>query len=171
MANRDMKIYWESGCVFHESNGADFHSGFTSKYAAGTMNTVSTTETANPPMMARANGAYASLPVPSFMAIGSNPTTVAKEVTRMGRNWLRHARETASRNGRLSSRSRLVNSTMRMLLDTTIPTTITTPINDITLRVVPVTNSISNTPVNPVGTASKINSGSVNDLNCATRIK
>ena len=58
------------------------------KYAAGTMNTVSTTDTANPPMIARASGAYASLPVPSFMAIGSKPITVANDVIRIGRNWL-----------------------------------------------------------------------------------
>ena len=42
---------------------------------------VSTNDTAMPPMMARANGAYASLPVPSFIAIGVRPTMVAGGVT------------------------------------------------------------------------------------------
>ena len=60
---------------------------------------------------------------------------------------------------------------MRMLLETTMPTIITTPISDMTLSVVPVAKRMINTPVNPVGTASKISNGSRNDLNCATRIK
>ena len=51
------------------------------------------------------------------------------------------------------------------------PTIITTPINDITFNVVPVSHRISNTPVSPVGMASRIRNGSRNDLNCATRIK
>ena len=42
------------------------------RYAAGTMNTVTATETSSPPMIARASGAYASLPAPSFSAIGSS---------------------------------------------------------------------------------------------------
>ena len=44
------------------------------------MNTVSTTDTVSPPMIARASGAYASLPSPSFMAIGRSPMMVASEV-------------------------------------------------------------------------------------------
>ena len=51
------------------------------------------------------------------------------------------------------------------------PTIISTPISDCTLSVVPVTNSATSTPVRPVGTASRISSGSVNDRNCATRIR
>jgi hypothetical protein len=58
-----------------------------------------------------------------------------------------------------------------MLLDTTMPTIITIPISDMMLSVVPVAHSVSNTPVNPVGTASRIRKGSTKDLNCATRIK
>ena len=104
-------------------------------------------------------------------AIGINPNSVASDVINTGRKRTRQANETASRSGRPSARSRLVNSTMRMLLETTMPTIITTPINDMTLSVVPVANRMISTPVKPVGTASKINSGSRNDLNCATRIK
>ena len=51
------------------------------------------------------------------------------------------------------------------------PTIMTTPINDITLSVVPVAKRINKTPVSPVGTASKISSGSRNDSNWATRIR
>ena len=103
--------------------------------------------------------------------MGMSPIRVASEVINTGRNRTRQARDTASRRGRPSARNRRVNSTMRMLLDTTIPTIITTPISDITLRVVPLVNNISSTPVRPVGTASKMSSGSAKDLNCATRIR
>ena len=54
-----------------------------------------------------------------------------------------------------------MNSTIRMLFDTTMPTIITTPISDCTLSVVPVRYSASSTPVRPGGTASRISSGSV----------
>ena len=55
-----------------------------------------------------------------------------------------------------------------MLFDTTIPTIITTPINDITFSVVCVTSKKSRTPASPGGTASKMIKGSVHDANCAT---
>ncbi len=64
--------------------------------------------------------------------------SVASEVISTGRSRTRQASDTASRNGRPSSRSRLVNSTIRMLLETTMPTIITTPISDMTFSVVPV---------------------------------
>ena len=48
------------------------------------MKTVSITEAVRPPMMARASGAYCSLPVPSFSAIGTMPMMVASEVIRIG---------------------------------------------------------------------------------------
>src|SRR6516225_8415863 len=56
----------------------------TSKYAAGTRYTVTTTETNNPPMIALANGAYALLPASIPNAIGIKPKRVASEVMRMG---------------------------------------------------------------------------------------
>ena len=122
-------------------------------------------------MIARASGAYASLPVPSFSAIGNNPISVASEVISTGRNRIRQAWDTACRSGRPSARSRLVKSTIRMLFDTTMPTIITTPIKDMMFMVVPVANRMSSTPVTPVGTASRIRNGSTNDLSCATRIR
>ena len=43
-----------------------------------------------------------------------------------------------------------------MLLETTIPTIITTPISDCTFSVVPVAYSVTSTPMRPIGTASRI---------------
>ena len=60
---------------------------------------------------------------------------------------------------------------MRMLFDIAIPASITTPIRDITFKVVPVRRRTRITPVIPGGSASKMIKGSRNDLNCATRIK
>ena len=59
---------------------------------------VSATETIKPPMMTRAKGAYASLPVSSFNAMGRSPTIVASEVIRIGRRRMRQEWATASRN-------------------------------------------------------------------------
>ena len=70
-----------------------------------------------------------------------------------------------------SRRKCRVNSTIRILFDTTMPTIITTPISDMTFSVVPVSNSVSNTPVKPVGTASRMINGSRNEANCATSIE
>ncbi len=46
--------------------------------------------------MARASGAYCSLPVPSFSAIGTMPMMVASEVIRIGRRRTRQDVITAS---------------------------------------------------------------------------
>jgi len=53
------------------------------KIRAGTMNTVSRTEELSPPIIARASGAYCSLPVPIFSAIGTIPMIVASDVTEL----------------------------------------------------------------------------------------
>ncbi len=47
-------------------------------------------------MMARASGAYCSLPVPSFSAMGIMPMMVASEVIKMGRSRTRQEVITAS---------------------------------------------------------------------------
>ena len=85
---------------------------------------------------------------------------VASDVIRMGRRRMRHEFTTASSSGMPSASKRCVNSTMRMLLDTTIPTIIKTPMSDCTLSVVPVMKSATSTPASPVGTASRIKMGS-----------
>ncbi len=51
------------------------------------------------------------------------------------------------------------------------PAIMTTPMSDMTLSVVSVKASTSSTPTMPGGTASRMRSGSTNDLNCATRIR
>ena len=48
-------------------------------------------------VIALASGAYASLPAPSFKAMGSSPKIVASEVISTGRKRMRHARATAAR--------------------------------------------------------------------------
>ena len=58
-----------------------------------------------------------------------------------------------------------------MLFEAEIPTSISTPISDITFRVVPVSGRMISTPMNPIGIASMIRKGSLKDLNCATRIR
>ena len=103
--------------------------------------------------------------------MGNRPKIVASEVISTGRKRTRQAIATASRTAMPPSRNCLVNSTMRMLFDTTMPTIITTPISDITFSVVPVARRNSSTPVNPGGIASKMMNGSFHDANCATRIR
>ena len=51
------------------------------------------------------------------------------------------------------------------------PTSIRTPMSDITLSVVWVSGSTTSTPMKPIGIASMIRNGSLNDRNCATRIR
>src|SRR5258708_39418098 len=51
------------------------------------------------------------------------------------------------------------------------PTSMTTPISDITFSVVPVRYKTNSTPDKPGGTATRMMKGSMNDRNCATRIR
>ena len=81
----------------------------------------------------------------------------------MGRKRTRQAVPTASRKGIPSARSVRANSTIKMLLETTMPTIMTTPMSDITLRVVPVSSNTTITPVIPGGIASKMMKGSMKD--------
>ena len=99
------------------------------------------------------------------------PIMVASDVISTGRRRTLQDVATASRTLMPSSRKCRANSTIRMLLDTAIPTSITTPIRDITFSVVPVSTSVSNTPVIPGGTASRMMKGSTKDRNWATRIR
>ena len=70
-----------------------------------------------------------------------------------------------------SSRKWRVNSTIRMLFETAMPTSMTTPISDITFSVVPHSSSVRMTPAMPGGTANRMMKGSTNERNCATRIR
>ncbi len=58
-----------------------------------------------------------------------------------------------------------------MLFDTTMPVIMMTPISDITFSVVPVSNRISSTPGTPGAMARRMMNGSINDANCAIRIR
>ena len=127
-----------------------------------------TTERLRPPSNARASGAYDSLPAPSFRAIGNRPMMVASEVISTGRNRTRQATATASRTAIPSLRRCRVNSTMRMLLETAMPTSMMTPISDITFSVVSLSQSVRITPVIPGGTAIRMMNGSTKDWNWAT---
>ena len=122
-------------------------------------------------MMARASGAYCSLPVPSFSAMGTMPMMVASDVIRIGRRRTRQAVITASSTAAPSCSSRCANSTIRMLFDAAMPTSISTPISDMTFSVVCVSGRMISTPMNPIGMASMISNGSLKELNCATRIR
>ena len=128
------------------------------------MKIVSTTDTPKQPMTARASAAYASVPVPSWKAIGANPRMVASDVIRIGRSLTRDASATASRTPAPPSINLRVKSTIRMLLEDAMPMSITNPMSDCTLSVVPVTHNISRTPITPIGTASRMSNGSMNDL-------
>ncbi len=65
-------------------------------------------------MIARASGAYCSLPVPSFSAIGANPIMVASDVIKIGRSRTRHDVITESSTARPWPSCRCANSTIRM---------------------------------------------------------
>ena len=135
------------------------------------MKTVTMTDIVSPPIMERASGAYCSLPASSARAIGIMPRIVAKEVIKTGRKRTRQAVATASSMGMPSLLRDRVNSTMRMLFETTIPVIMMTPINDITLTVVCVTSKNRMTPVMPGGIASRMIRGSMNEENCAIRMR
>ena len=121
--------------------------------------------------MARAMGAYCSEPVPNLSAMGIMPIMVAKDVIRIGRKRTRQAVMTASTNGRPCSSRRWAKSTIRILLEFAMPTSMSTPIKDITFIVVLVNSSVSSTPVIPIGIARMMRIGSTNDLNWAVRIR
>ena len=111
------------------------------------MKTVTMTDTVRPPIIARANGAYCSLPASSARAIGIMPRIVANEVIRTGRKRTRQAGATASSIGMPAVLRDRVNSTMRMQFETTIPVIMMTPIRDMTFSVVWVIRRKTMTPV------------------------
>ena len=116
-------------------------------------------------MMARAIGVYCSAPSPNFKAMGIIPMIVASEVIRIGRNRTRHAVMMASVTGNPCSSSLCAKSTIRMLLESAIHTSISTPISDMTFSVVWVKGKMINTPTKPMGIASMISTGSTKDRN------
>ena len=99
---------------------------------------MTTTESSKPPIMERAEGAYASLP-----SQASAPSEQADDGGQRSHEY--GAQTDAAGHGdgflqRPALRSKGVRekSTIRMLFETTMPTIITTPISDMTFSVVPV---------------------------------
>ncbi len=60
---------------------------------------------------------------------------------------------------------------MRMLFDTTMPVIMMTPISDMMFSVLPVRMRKRTTPTSPGGMAMRMMNGSMNDVNCAIRIR
>jgi hypothetical protein len=99
------------------------------------------------------------------------PMIVAREVMSIGRRRIRQAVITAFMTVSPFCSNRWANSTIRILFEAVIPTSMSTPISDITFSVVCVSGSMIRTPIKPIGTASIIRKGSLKELNCATRIR
>ena len=66
---------------------------------------------------------------------------------------------------------RSANSTIRMLFETTMPVIMMTPISDMMFSVLPVSSRMSTTPARPGGMAMRMMNGSMNEANCAIRIR
>ena len=126
----------------------------------GTRNSVSPVETMRPPTAALARGAEASEPSPSFIAIGIRPATVASAVIRIGRILILADSSAACLNSCPWRRRSLAKSTSKIEFETTIPTITMIPMNDSMFSVVPVNHSVQMTPINPIGTANMMISGS-----------
>jgi len=60
---------------------------------------------------------------------------------------------------------------MRMLFETTMPAIMVTPISDMMLSVLPVSTRMRTTPASPGGIAMRMMNGSMNEANCAIRIR
>ena len=113
----------------------------------------------------------ARAPDPDARANGMQPAMKANEVIRIGRKRTLHANTVASSSGIPWSCKMPENSTIRMLLETTIPVIMITPIKDMMLSVLPVNSRIITTPARPGGIAMRMMNGSINDVNCAIRIR
>ena len=60
---------------------------------------------------------------------------------------------------------------MRMLLETTMPVIMMIPISDMMFNVLPVNTRIITTPASPGGIAMRMMKGSMNEVNCAIRMR
>ena len=114
-------------------------------------------------MTARASGAFASLPTSQPSAIGDRPTMVVRLVIRIGRSRVRPARTTASLQ-RQAVAAQLVRVLDRSTpFDTTMPTIMMMPMNDVVDSVVWVRKSARMTPISPMGTENMMMNGSFSD--------
>ncbi len=120
-------------------------------------------------MTDRASGRFVSLPSPMPSAMGASPTMVAIVVIRIGRSRVRPAATVASMRDWPRARSTFAKSTRSTPLETTMPTIMMMPMALLTLSVVPVAQSMTNTPVTPSGTVNMMTSGSSRDRNWDAR--
>ena len=58
-----------------------------------------------------------------------------------------------------------------MLFETTMPVIMITPISDMMFSVAPVSSRMITTPARPGGMAMRMMNGSINERNCAIRIR
>jgi len=89
----------------------------------------------------------------------------------MGRNRVRPARISASRRLSPSARRVLAKSTSRMAFLVTRPMSMMSPMSDMMFTVSPVRNNMPAMPTTDKGSDSMMASGSMNDSNCAARIR
>src|SRR3990167_2434012 len=128
----------------------------TMSYTTGTSTRVRSVEKSNPPITVIPIGILSSAPSPSPSASGSNPRTVVVVVIIIGRSRILPPSIIASRLGMPSFLRVFIQSTRRIALFTTIPASITTPINTITLMGFEVMNNAITTPTRANGIANII---------------
>ena len=99
------------------------------------------------------------------------PKIIAEVVMMIGRSRVRPAWITAARRSSPRLRSTFVKSTSRIAFFVTSPISMMSPMSDMMLTVSPVARSISAMPTIDRGRDSMMASGSMNDSNCAARIR
>ena len=99
------------------------------------------------------------------------PKIIAAVVIMIGRSRVRPAVISAVRRSMPRPRSTLVKSTSRIAFLVTRPISMIRPISDMMLMVSPVSTSMPAMPTIDSGSDSMIASGSMNDSNCAARIR
>ena len=99
------------------------------------------------------------------------PKIIAAVVIMIGRSRVRPAVMSALRRSRPRPRRTFVKSTSRIAFLVTSPISMIRPMSDMMLIVSPVMASVPAMPTIDSGSESMIASGSMNDSNCAARIR
>src|SRR2546430_12357191 len=132
-------------------------------YSTGTTTRGKHVATSSPPDTARASGAFCSPPSPRPNAIGSIPMIMASAVMQTGRSRTEPALRAASKAESPARRWSSAKVMSRTLFAVATPKAMMLPINDGTLNVVWVTNSIHTMPHSAPGSAITITRGSSHD--------
>ena len=133
----------------------------------GTTKMVSKVPSDIPPTITQPICERVSAPAPVARARGTAPSTMAPVVIRMGRRRWDEALTSASTISMPSSRSWLVNSTIKMPCLVMSPTSVMSPICEYTLSEPPLHCSASSAPIMDSGTDTMMTSGSMKLSNCA----